>query len=120
MPPVPHMRRFELREHAVELVLVADVDPLEFEPAGFRDWREVFKIAGIRELVHHAHGVCCVVNDMPCHGRSDKSGAAGDDDAVHTNLKKTFSYVVIIKKASFAISNVQKIVYIAQENIPRN
>ena len=51
---VHHMRRFELTEHPVELVAVADVDLLELETVRFRDRSEVFEIARIGELVDHA------------------------------------------------------------------
>ena len=80
---VHHVRRLELRKHAVKFVFVADVDLLELESVGFRDWSEIFQIACVRELVDHAHGVRCVIDDMPGHCRPDESGSAGDDDAVH-------------------------------------
>ena len=34
---VHHVHRIELREHAVELIAVADVDLLEIESVGLRD-----------------------------------------------------------------------------------
>ena len=37
----------------------------------------------VGELVNHAHGILCIIDDVPRHGRSDESGAAGDDDTVH-------------------------------------
>ena len=80
---VHHVRRFELRKHTVELVLVADVDLLELESVGLRDRGEVFQISGVGELVHHAHGIRCVVDDVSGDSRPDESGSAGDDDAVH-------------------------------------
>ena len=80
---VHHVRRLELGKHAVELVAVADVDLLELEPAGACDGSQVFDVAGIRELVEHAHGIRSVVDDMPGHCRPDESGSAGHDDAVH-------------------------------------
>ncbi len=72
-----------LGKHAVELVPVADVDLLELEPVGFRDRSEVFKIARVGELVHHAHGILCVVDAVSGNCRPDESGSASDDDAVH-------------------------------------
>ncbi len=80
------MRRLELGKHAVKLVLVADVDLLEFEAAGFRDQREVFEVARAGELVDHANGIRCVVDDVPSDCRPDESGSAGDDDAVHNKV----------------------------------
>ena len=79
------MRRFEFRKHAVEFVLVTDVDLFELETVRLRDGRQILKIARVGELVDHADGVRCVIDDMPSHGRSDKSGAAGYDDTIHNN-----------------------------------
>ena len=80
---VHHVRRLELRKHAVELVLVADVDLLEPEPVGLRDWREVFQISGIGELVDYANRILGVIDDVPGYCRPDEPGSAGDDDAIH-------------------------------------
>ena len=81
---VHHVRRFEFRKHAVELVMVADVDLLKLEPAGLRDRREILQIACVGELVDYAHGIRRVVDDVPGYCRPDESGSAGDDDTVHT------------------------------------
>ena len=80
---VHHVRRFELREHPVELVFVADIDLLELEPIGLRERSEILQISGVGELVDHADGVRRVVDDMPGYGRPDKSGPSGDDDTIH-------------------------------------
>ena len=83
---VHHVRRLELREHAVELVLVADVDLLELEPVGFRDRSEIFEIAGVGELIDYADCIRCVVDDVSGYCRPDESGSAGDNDTVHKGL----------------------------------
>ena len=67
--------------------MVADVDLLELETVGLRDGRQIFQIACIRELVHHAHGILCVVDDVSGYCRPDESGSAGDDDTVHNRVK---------------------------------
>ena len=72
-----------LNEHPVQLVLVANVDLLELETVGLCDRSQIFQIAGIGELVDHAHGIRCVVDDVPGNSRPDESGAPGNDDAVH-------------------------------------
>ena len=77
------MRRFESSKHAVELVAVADIDLLELEPVGFRDRGQILQISGVGELVHRAHGIRRVVDDMSCDCRPDESGSAGHDDAGH-------------------------------------
>ena len=79
------VRRFELRKHPVELVAVADIDFLVFEPIRFRNRREIFKVANICEHVDHAHCVRRVIDDVPSDCRPDESSAAVDDDAVHNN-----------------------------------
>ena len=78
-----HVRRFELGKHAVELVSIADVSFFELEPVGFRDRGQILQIASVGELVDHANGIWRVVDDMSGYCRSDKSGSAGHDDAVH-------------------------------------
>ena len=78
--------RLEITENPVQLVFVADVDLLEFEPVGLRDGRQILEIAGIGELVYHADRVRRVVDDMSGNCRPDESGSAGDDDAVHKTL----------------------------------
>ena len=83
---VHHMRRLELGEYAVQLTPVADVDLLELEPVGVCDRSQVFKIACAGEFVDHADCVSRVVDDVPGDCRPDKSGAAGDDDAVHEKV----------------------------------
>ena len=80
---VHHVRRFELGEHAVKLVFVADVDLLKLEPGRLRDRCEVFKIACVGELVHHANKIRRVVDDVPDNCRTDEPGSAGDSDASH-------------------------------------
>ena len=77
------MRRLELRKHAVELILVADVDLLKLEPVGLRDWREILQSACVGELVHHADSILRVVDDVPGNCRPDESGSAGDNDSVN-------------------------------------
>lgn len=61
---VYYMHRLELRKHAFELVLVADVGLLEFELVGFCDRSQIFKIARASELAHYADGVQHVIDDV--------------------------------------------------------
>ena len=103
---VHHMRRLELREHAVELVAVADVDLLELEPVGFRDGRQILQIAGVGELVDHADGVRRVVDDMSCYGRLDKSGTASYDDTMHILKSHDYSKSVRIKSAFYLAAEI--------------
>ena len=116
---VHHVRRLELRKHAVEFVAVADVDLLELEPVGFRDRRQILQISCVGKFVDHADGVRRVVDDMPGHCRPDESGSAGDDDAVH-DLKclKTGTLCDLtemsdedIKHYSFCLPSLNEIVF---------
>ena len=76
-------------QHPVELVFVANVDLLKFEPVRFRNRSEVLKVARVGELVNHADGVRCVVDDMPSDSRPDKSGSACYDNTVHKRFQKS-------------------------------
>ena len=91
---VHHVRRPESGEHAVELVLVADVDLLEFETVGFRNRRDIFEIARVGELVDYADCIRRVVDDVPGDCRPDKSGSPGDDDAVHRKKRFRSEYLL--------------------------
>ena len=61
---VHHVRRLELRKHAVQLAAVADVNLLELEAVGLCDRGEIFEISCVGELVDYAHIIRRVVDDM--------------------------------------------------------
>ena len=50
---------------------------------GFRDRSQVLQIARVGELVDHAHGILCVIDDVSDYCWPDESGSTGYDDTVH-------------------------------------
>ena len=82
MPPQGFLAAFDSMQQLINKLGIADI-AMHKAHAIIRDAVEILEIARICELVDYADGIRRVEDDMPRHSRSDESGAAGYDDAVH-------------------------------------
>ena len=72
----------EFGENFAHRLPVADVRPAESVTLRIRRLGEGFQISRVGEFVDDAHPVRRAADDVPHHGGTDETGAAGHDDSV--------------------------------------